>query len=91
MSLPREMLAGERVDLDDPKFLLAAEVASIEVDLAGSIEGPRIAFDRAHVEALRVAGASRAEVRVYLESLFSPRLVVKLMDDLDSYGEWVDG
>lgn len=88
MSLPRDPLAGEPLALDDPQFLVAAEVAVIEEDLAAAIEGPRVAFDRAHVEALRVAGASREDARAYFETLFPARMVARLMDDLDSYGEW---
>lgn len=88
--LPRDVLAGDPVPLEDPRFPVAVEVAVIEEDLAAATEGPRVAFDRAHVEALRVAGASRSQVREYAETLFPPRMVEQLMDDLASYGEWVD-
>ena len=89
VSLPRDPLAGELLPLDDPQFLVAAEVAVIEEVLAAAIDGPRVAFDRAHVEALRVAGATRDDARSYFETLFPARMVARLMDDLDSYGERV--
>jgi hypothetical protein len=86
--LSRDVLAGDPVALDDPLFLVAAEVAVIEEALVASIDPPRQAFDRSHVEALRVAGASRDGVREYVGTLFNPRQVERLMDDLDSYGAW---
>ena len=86
--LPREALAGKPLALDDPAFVVAAEVAVIEEALVASIEGPRIAFDRAHVEGLRAAGATREAVREYVATLFAPRQVELLMDDLSGYGEW---
>lgn len=86
--LPRDPLAGEPLALDDPAFAVAVEVAVVEEQLAASIEGPRIAFDRSHVEALRVSGASREQFREYAATLFPPPLVERLMDDLSSYGPW---
>lgn len=86
--LPRDPLAGEPLAVEDPDFAVAVEVAVVEEQLAASIEGPRFAFDRAHVEALRVSGATREQFHAYASTLFPPVLVARLMDDLSGYGPW---
>lgn len=86
--LGRERLDGEPLPLEHDRFAVAAEVAAIEGDLAAHMLPPRVAFDRSHVEALRVAGATRAEVADYAATLFNAQQVARLVDDLDSYGKW---
>jgi hypothetical protein len=86
--LPRPRLAGPPLALDDPRFGLAVEVAAIDVELEDHPAPPREALDREHVERLRRSGATRFEVAEYAATLLNPRLVDRLLDDLDSYGSW---
>jgi len=74
--------------VDERTFVVAATVAEIEADLAASPRPVPVAFDRAHVHALREAGATKEQVREYLATLFNPVQVERVMSDLDSYGEW---
>lgn len=85
------------------RFALGALAAKIDADRAGfrprtvmeqgrRRRQPRTdSFTRAHVESLRVAGASKADVADYATAAgFSDEQVAALVSDLDSYGEWAD-
>ncbi len=94
------MLPDPAVDRAFAKAVAAA-VVDDELAVAKAAEVPfREAFDRAHVEQLRAAGCTKADARSYFEHVFGDarmrppgggdliRMVDRLVDDLDSYGEW---
>lgn len=72
----------------------AAEIARVRTEAVVPKGGARQGLTREHLEALRAAGATRADVREVAEELFGDRsdrrgnLVELLMGDLDSYGAW---
>jgi uncharacterized small protein (DUF1192 family) len=89
--------------MDDTAFekAVAAAVVDDELAVAKVAEVPlKEAFDRVHVEQLRAAGCTKADARSYFEHVFGDArirppgggtlvlVVDRLVDDLDSYGEW---
>lgn len=72
---------------------LGALAAQIDEDLAAFVPQPgqprKEAFTREHVESLRVAGATKAQVLDYARAAgFTTAQRNMLAADLDSYGEW---
>lgn len=75
------MKKGTQAKRDAARLAVTAEVADHPA-------GPREALTRAHIETMRVAGSTKAEVLSLVRNLGGDYLANVIAKDLDSYGEW---
>lgn len=87
MAPPRKLSEAERTA---KKNAVRDEATSYQgIDDTGELRrGARWGLERRHVEELRLAGCTQAELLALAALILTPTEVQKLAHDLDSYGEW---